>query len=162
MRFWLLKSEPNKYSWDDLKKDKNQTTSWEGVRNYQARNSLRDDCKEGDLVFFYHSRVEPQAIMGVAKVVRSGYPDHFAFQPDHMYFDPKSKQENPTWYMVDIKRIADFDPPFTLAEAKEMPGLENMTLVQRGSRLSVQPVSEDEFKLIVKLRGLDFNSLLKK
>ena len=104
-RYWLLKSEPDVFSIEDLAKAKNKTTHWDGVRNYQARNFLRDSIKKGDLVFFYHSNSEPSAIAGIAEVVKEGYPDFTAFDPDDPHFDPKSKKDQPTWYMVDIKHV---------------------------------------------------------
>jgi predicted RNA-binding protein with PUA-like domain len=147
-RFWLLKSEPEVFSIDDLEKSKHQTTYWDGVRNYQARNFLRDEMKLGDLVLFYHSNAKPPGIAGVAKVVREGYPDHTAFDKNDEHFDPKSKPEDPTWYMVDVQLVEKFDQPLSLPELRELPALSKMALLQRGSRLSVQPVSPNEFKTI--------------
>ena len=146
MRYWLMKTEPNTYSWQDLIKEK--VTSWEGVRNYQARNFMRDDMKIGDLVFIYHSVVKPMAIMGLAEVVREAYPDHFAFDAGHKYFDPKSKIDTPTWMMVDVRAKYSFRKALTLDVLKTFAGLENMMLLQKGSRLSIQPVTEAEFKII--------------
>jgi predicted RNA-binding protein with PUA-like domain len=148
-RYWLLKSEPDSYSIDDLERD--GTTSWEGVRNYQARNFLRDDMKPGDGVLFYASNTEEPGVVGVAKVVREGYPDHFAFRREHRYFDPKSVEESPTWYMVDISFVSKFRSVVTLAALKQTPGLERMVVLQRGSRLSVQPVTKAEFDTVVRL-----------
>jgi len=102
MAYWLMKTEPNTYSWQDLLSEKNKTTQWEGVRNYQARNFMRDQMKIGDQVFIYHSVVKPMAIVGIARVVREAYPDYFAFDPNSRYFDPKSPKENPRWFMVDV------------------------------------------------------------
>lgn len=152
MKYWLLKTEPNAYSWSDLKKEPNMATSWEGVRNYQARNYIRDDMKTGNLAFIYHSVVKPMAIMGIAKVIGEAYPDHFAFDPVHKYFDPKSKPENPAWMMVDVRAFREFETPITLDELKTIPGLENMVLLQKGSRLSVQPVTEKEWNIINSFR----------
>ena len=152
MRYWLMKTEPNTYSWDDLKKEKNQTTQWEGVRNYQARNFMRDDMKMGDKIFFYHSVVQPMAIFGIAEVCRESYPDHFSWDPQSKYFDPKSTPEKPRWFMVDVKYVKDFAPPITLEELKKTNGLEGMILLQKGSRLSIQPVTKKEFDIIVNLR----------
>lgn len=148
-KYWLVKSEPNAYSIDDLVKDKK--THWDGVRNYQARNFMRDDMKKGDLVLFYHSNAEPTAVVGVCEIVKEGYPDFTAFDPEAKHFDPKSKEDNPTWMMVDIKLIKKFKRPVTLKEIKEHPKLQNMRLVQRGNRLSVMPIEKKEFDLILKL-----------
>lgn len=149
MNHWLMKSEPNVYSIDDLKRDK--TTYWEGVRNYQARNFLRDSIKKGDKVFFYHSNAEPPGIAGIAEVSKSGYPDPEAFNKKSKYFDAKSKKEKPTWYVVDLKFVKKFKDILPLNELKGVKGLEKMPLLQKGSRLSVQPVSEKEWKIIEKL-----------
>lgn len=148
-RYWLLKSEPGTYSIDHLERD--GATSWEGVRNYQARNSLRDDARVGDLVLFYHSNTEPIGVAGVAKVVRAGYPDPFQFDVKNKYFDPKSKPENPTWITIDVGFVEKFAEVVPLATLKTMPGLEKMVVTQRGSRLSVQPVTKDEFEIVRKL-----------
>ena len=152
MRYWLMKTEPNTYSWNDLLQDK--VTCWEGVRNYQARNFMRDDMKIGDLVFIYHSVVKPMAIMGVAEVVKESYPDHFAFEQSHKYFDPKSKPEAPSWMMVDVRAKFSLKEPLTLAQLKTIPGLEEMMLLQKGSRLSIQPVRANEYQIIVGLAEL--------
>ena len=149
-----MKSEPNAYSIDDLAKEKNQTTFWDGVRNYQARNMLRDEIKVGDLVLFYHSNAKPMAIIGTAKVVKSGYPDHTAFDKSEKHYDPKSDPDNPTWYMVDIQLIQKFETPLTREELKAEPKLEGMVLLQKGSRLSVQPVTAAQWKIIHKLAGV--------
>ncbi len=154
MKYWLLKTEPNAFSWSDLRNETDLSTSWEGVRNYQARNYIRDDMKKGDLAFIYHSVVKPMAIMGISKVIKEAYPDHFAFDPGHKYFDPKSKPENPAWMMVDIRAYKEFESPVTLDELKTIPGLEDMVLLQKGSRLSVQPVSEKEWNIIISIRKL--------
>ncbi len=148
-KYWLVKSEPNAYSIDDLVKDKK--THWDGVRNYQARNFMRDEMKKGDLVLFYHSNAEPTAVVGVCEVIKEGYPDFTAFDPEAKHFDPKSKEDNPTWMMVDIKLIKKLKRPVTLKEIKEHPKLQNMRLVQRGNRLSVMPIEKKEFDLILKL-----------
>jgi predicted RNA-binding protein with PUA-like domain len=152
MNYWLMKTEPSVFSWDDLQKMPNQITQWEGVRNYQARNFMRDGMKLGDRVFFYHSVEKPQSIMGIAKVVREAYPDHFSLDPKSDYYDPKSTSDNPRWLMVDIQWERSFSPPITLEELKAIPTLEKMMLLQKGSRLSVQPVTTEEWKLICQLR----------
>ncbi|MCB1179482.1 MAG: EVE domain-containing protein, partial [Leptospiraceae bacterium] len=135
----------------DLENCKNQTSSWEGVRNYQARNYLRDTIKPGDDILFYHSSTDPAAAVGIATVIKQGYVDHYAFDKKSDYYDPKSKQEKPTWYMVDIKLKHIFKRPVTLKEMKGIKELSEMKLLQKGNRLSVMPVEEDEFKLIVEL-----------
>lgn len=150
-RYWLVKSEPDVFSIDNLAQAKNQTTHWDGVRNYQARNTLRDSMKLGDRVLFYHSNATPPAIVGIAKVVKEGYPDHTAFDPKDPHYDPKSKQDNPTWYMVDIQFEQKFAEPLTLPMLKAERSLEGMVLVQRGSRLSVQPVRPHEFEFVLQL-----------
>lgn len=153
-RFWLLKSEPDVFSIEDLAKSPAKTTFWDGVRNYQARNTLRDEMKKGDLVLFYHSNATPPGIAGVVKVVREGYPDHTAFDESDPHYDPKSKKSDPTWYMVDVKLVKKFKTEISLPELKATPGLEGMVLLQRGSRLSVQPVRENEFKMVLQLAGV--------
>jgi len=152
MAFWLLKTEPNTFSWQDLVASPNRSTCWEGVRNYQARNIMRDEMKIGDRVFIYHSVVKPMVIAGVAEVVREAYPDHFAWDPESPYFDAKSSPENPRWVMVDVRAEYGFDPPITRDELKDVPELAGMMLLQKGSRLSVQPVSQKEWATVLSLR----------
>lgn len=152
--YWLLKSEKDVFSIEDLEKAPQKTTSWDGVRNYQARNYMRDSMKKGDLVFYYHSNSEPSAIAGIAEVVKEGFPDSTAFDPEDSHFDPKSKRDAPTWYMVAIKHVETFEKPLSLEMLKNIEGLENMMLLQKGSRLSVQPVSESEWNVVVKLSKL--------
>ncbi|EKR63641.1 EVE domain protein [Leptospira weilii str. 2006001853] len=154
MNHWLFKTEPDVFSIDDLYNASSHIAPWEGVRNYQARNFLRDSIQKGDLVLFYHSRAKPLSIVGIAEVVKPGYPDHFAFDPSHKYFDPKSKPENPTWYMVDIKFKKKFPKPVTVEEMKTQKALKNMVLLQKGSRLSIQPVSPAEFQFVLGLAGV--------
>ncbi len=151
VRHWLLKSEPNTFSIDDLAASPNRTTCWEGVRNYQARNSLRDDFCKGDRVLFYHSACDQPAVVGTATVVKPGYPDHFAQDPKHHYHDPKCTAENPRWYMVDIKLNKKLERPVTLAEMRSHRPLDGMVLLMKGSRLSVQPVSENHFNEVLKM-----------
>jgi predicted RNA-binding protein with PUA-like domain len=150
-RYWLVKSEPDAFSFDDLLASPDRTTCWDGVRNYQARNSMRDDMTRGDLVLFYHSSTEPAAIVGVAEVVREAYPDHTAFDPKDPHFDPKSRRDAPTWMMVDLRAVEKLAKPLTLAELRGTPGLEKMALLQKGSRLSVQPVTGGEWEIIYRL-----------
>ncbi len=147
-RYWLLKSEPGAYSFADLKGEEDQTAEWDGVRNFQARNILRDEIKTGDGVLFYHSVVKPMAVVGAAVVIRGGYPDYTAWDPDSEHPDPKSTPDSPIWYMVDIKAESEFPEPVTLADIKSTPELENMALV-KNSRLSVQPVTAEEWEIIV-------------
>lgn len=153
MNYWLMKSEPNAFSIDDLEKMPQQTEHWDGVRNYQARNMMRDQMKIGDQVFFYHSNCDIPGIVGLMEVVRESYPDHTAFDPQSKYFDPKSSPENPRWFMVDIKYIRHTRRVVPLAELKEQELLENMPLVRKGNRLSIMPVAKDEWDYILRLEG---------
>jgi predicted RNA-binding protein with PUA-like domain len=153
-RFWLFKSEPNVYSIQDLAAEQGKRTTWEGVRNYQVRNMLRDDIKKGDGVLFYHSRVAPMAIAGTADVVKEGYPDHFSFDPTHKYYDVKSDPENPRWYMVDVKLTQVFATPVTREELKLDKVTAGMAVMSKGSRLSITPVTEKEFNAVHKLAGV--------
>ncbi len=148
-----MKSEPGVFSIDDLAKAKNQTTYWDGVRNYQARNFLRDEIKTGDRVIFYHSNSEPPSAVGICEVVREGYPDFTAFDSGNIHFDPKSDFDNPTWFMVDIKLIGKFKHPISLSEIRANKKLANMILVRRGNRLSVMPITKEEFDEIVSMGG---------
>lgn len=148
MRYWLVKSEPGAYSIDDLARD--GKTSWEGVRNYQARNFMRDDMRTGDGVLFYHSNANPPGVAGIARVAREGYPDPLARDPNSEYFDEKASDEDPRWFMVDIEFVETLPRIVPLSELAQTPGLEK-TLVNNKSRLSVQPVTEREFEIV---RGL--------
>ena len=150
-RYWLVKSEPETFSFDDLLASPKRTTHWDGVRNYAARNHLRD-MQKGDQVLFYHSSTKPQAIVGIAEVVREAYPDHTAFDPRDPHYDAKSKPDSPAWVMVDIKAVKPLRQPVTLDQVKQTKGLEKMALVRLG-RLSVQPVSESEFETVLNLGG---------
>ena len=150
-KYWLIKTEPGCFSIDDLAKQKNQTTHWDGVRNYRARNIMRDEMKKGDKVLFYHSNAEPPAAAGICEIVKEGYPDFTAFDPDDMHYDPKSKNDSPTWFMVDIKFVKKFKREVTLAEIKSNKKLQKMNLVQPGNRLSVMPVTKEEFEEIAKM-----------
>jgi len=149
MRYWLLKSEPSTFSIDDLKQK--GSDHWDGVRNYQARNFMRDEMTPGDLALFYHSNANPPGIIGIAKVSRKGYPDHTSWDPNSPYFDPKSSPENPRWFMVDVEFVEKFPRLIPLEELKGFKELENMTLLQKGSRLSIQKVTKQEFDFITKL-----------
>jgi predicted RNA-binding protein with PUA-like domain len=152
--YWLLKSEPSSFSLDDLKSRPNATEHWDGVRNYQARNFLRDQIKLGDLVFFYHSNIAEPAIVGIAEVVKEGYPDWTALDPENSHFDPRSTPEKPIWFMVDVRFVRELPRLVTLAELKGIPALSGMALLNR-SRLSVQPVSETEWREILRIAGVD-------
>jgi predicted RNA-binding protein with PUA-like domain len=149
--YWLVKSEPDCFSIHDLARCKNHTTFWSGVRNYQARNFMRDQMQIGDEVLFYHSSASPPTVTGTAVVVRAGYPDHTAWDPKDDHFDPKASPENPIWQMVDIKLQEVFPREVPIDELRKLPVLKNMELLKQGSRLSVQPVSEVEFETIVGL-----------
>jgi predicted RNA-binding protein with PUA-like domain len=148
--YWLIKSEPDVFSIDDLVAAPKQSTCWDGVRNYQARNTLRDQMQVGDLVLFYHSNAAPPEVAGIVRVVKPGYPDQMAFDPADPHFDPKSTPEKPTWFMVDVQFVEKFSKPLSLSQLRQMPELAQMVLLQKGSRLSVQPVRPAEFEAIVK------------
>lgn len=150
-KYWLFKSEPEAFSIDDLARAPGQTTFWDGVRNYQARNMLRDEVQTGDGVLFYHSNAAPPAIVGTAVVVRAGYPDHTAWDRRSAHPDPKSTAENPIWYMVDIRWERSFQRPLSLEELRATPVLKAMELLRRGSRLSIQPVRPAEWKAILQM-----------
>lgn len=150
-RYWLFKTEPTSFSFEDLCKAPGRTAFWDGVRNFQARNMLRDEIKPGDLVFIYHSSTDPVRIAGIAEVVRGGYPDPTAFDPKDSHYDPKSKAEAPSWYMVDIRAVKALPRLITLDELRKVKGLEKMVLLQRGSRLSIQPVRAEEWEIITSL-----------
>jgi predicted RNA-binding protein with PUA-like domain len=149
MRYWLMKCEPAAYTIDDLARDK--TTSWEGVRNFQARNFMRDQMEVGDPVLFYASNADPSGVTGLAKIARAGYPDAFAWKKGHKYFDEGSSKDKPTWYTVDIEFVERFPDVLSLETLKKTKGLETMMVTQRGSRLSVQPVTKAEYDIVVRL-----------
>jgi predicted RNA-binding protein with PUA-like domain len=151
MRYWLMKSEPGEFSIDDLERRPGQSEHWDGVRNYQARNMMRDDMKLGDRVFFYHSNCEEPGIVGLATISREAYPDPTAFDPGHKHYDCKSRPENPAWLMVDVKFERKLLRTIALAELKRYPELAELPLVRRGNRLSVMPVSEDHWRFILDL-----------
>ncbi len=151
VNYWLIKSEPGEFSIDDLKRSKEQTTYWNGVRNFQARNFMRDDMKKDDRVLFYHSNAEPNAVVGICEIVRDGYPDHTQFDADDPHFYPSAKKEDPAWFMVDVKFVKEFKHKVTLEEIKDNPKLKNMKLVQKGNRLSVMPVTKEEFDEVVRM-----------
>ncbi len=149
--YWLFKSEPHCFSIDDLKSAKNSTEAWDGVRNYQARNMLRDEIKKGDGILFYHSNANPPGVAGIAEVVKPGYPDHTARDPESEHFDPKATAEDPRWYMVDVKFKKKFDEVVPLSKLKETPGLEDMMVTRKGMMLSIQPVTKKEWEIVTKL-----------
>lgn len=149
MRYWLVKTEPESFSIQDLAAAADQTTCWDGVRNYQARNFLRDDMKLGDRVLIYHSNADPPAAVGTAKVVRESYPDSSAWDKRSKYYDEGSTADNPRWFMVDLQLDAIFPRPLPLEELRGMPKLSDMELLRKGSRLSVQPVKKTEFDAIL-------------
>jgi predicted RNA-binding protein with PUA-like domain len=151
MKYWLFKTEPESFSIDDLAAAPNQTTCWDGVRNYQARNFMRDEMRLGDRVLFYHSNANPPAIAGVAKVVREAYSDPTAWKKGDHHFEPKASPENPIWQMVDIQLEEIFPRPLELDELRKVAALKKMELLRRGSRLSVQPVTKTEFGAVLKL-----------
>ncbi|MGB5303627.1 MAG: EVE domain-containing protein [Gemmatimonadota bacterium] len=148
-RCWLMKSEPDVYSIEDLKRD--GSTCWEGVRNYQARNLMRE-MEVGDPVLFYHSNAKPPGVAGLARVARTAYPDHFSWEEGHKYFDEKSSEEDPRWWMVDIEYVDTLPEFVSLDELKAAPGLEDMVVTKR-SRLSVQPVRQSEYDIVVRMGG---------
>jgi len=149
--YWLMKTEPDCFSIDDLAASPDQTTYWDGVRNYQARNFMRDEMKLGDKVLVYHSNAKPPGVVGVAEIVRESYPDHTSWDPNDKHYDPKSTAENPRWFMVDIQFEKKFPELLSLDTLRDHASLEKMELLRKGSRLSVQPVGKDEFNYIVKL-----------
>ncbi|MFU8816943.1 MAG: EVE domain-containing protein [Pseudomonadales bacterium] len=149
MAHWLVKSEPDVFSIDDLYRSPKRTSHWDGVRNYQARNFMRDSMKKGDLVFFYHSNCDVPGIVGIAKVTREAYPDHTAFDPDDPHYDPKSDPAAPTWMMVDVQYVRKLKRNIALHELKANPELQDMALVRKGNRLSVMPVAEHEWQAVL-------------
>ncbi|MEC7706412.1 MAG: EVE domain-containing protein [Candidatus Thermoplasmatota archaeon] len=157
MLFWLMKSEPHVYPWEQLVEDGD--THWDGVRNYQARNIMRDDMQVGDFVLFYHSNCKPPHVAGIARVCREAYPDFTALDPDSNYFDPKSSPDNPRWMMVDIEAVEPLSEIVSLGDMRENELLEGMPLLRKGQRLSVQSVSEQHFKTVCRMGGLNPSSL---
>ena len=150
-RYWLFKSEPDAFSFDDLVARPDGTEPWDGVRNYQARNLLRDEVRVGDQVLFYHSRTNPPHVAGIAEVVRDGYPDPTQFDPESKYHDPKSDPDAPRWFMVDVKAVRPLERPVSLAELKENPALASMMVTRKGARLSIQPVTPAEFREVLSM-----------
>ena len=153
MNYWLLKSEPSHFSIDDLAAAPNRTTAWDGVRNFQARNFIRDGMKKGDLAFFYHSSCAEPGIVGIVEITREAYPDATAFDEKNKHFDPKSKAEDPRWFVVDAKLKRRLQQPITLAKLKKYAGdsLSGLQLLKRGNRLSVMPITKQEWQLVIEL-----------
>lgn len=149
MKYWLMKNEPDDYSIDDLAAEPNQTDHWDGIRNYQVRNFFRDTMETGDLSFFYHSNCAVPGVVGVMRIVSDAYADHTAFDPNEKYYDAKSDPDNPRWLMVDVQLVEKFDRMVTLKEMRQEPKLEGMRILQRGNRLSVTPLTKDEWDHIV-------------
>ncbi len=151
MNYWLMKSEPDAFSVTDLENSPRKTDHWDGVRNYQARNMMRDQMKKGDQVFFYHSNCPQPGIVGIMEVVREGYPDFTAFDPKHPHYDLKNDPDNPRWYMVDVRHVRTLRQPITLQELRSHRQLADMPLVRRGNRLSVMPVTKRQWDFILGL-----------
>ena len=151
-KYWLMKSEPGEFSLEDLQNAPDRTDHWDGVRNYQARNFMRDEMRQGDRVLFYHSGKKPE-VVGTARIARAGYPDHTARDPQSNHYDPKSSKENPIWYMVDVRFESAFANPIPLKALREVPALKNMFLLRKGNRLSIMPVTQKEFDTIVKMEN---------
>ena len=151
MNYWLMKSEPDTFSFLDLKSRPKRREPWDGVRNYQARNYMRDSMEIGDLVLFYHSNIKKPGVVGIAEIVSNAYPDPTAFDQKSKYFDSKSDLENPRWFLVDVAFYQDLKNIMTLDEMKEIDQLKDMKILQKGNRLSITPVKKDEFDLIVSL-----------
>jgi len=149
--YWLVKTEPESFSFDDLMKAPAKTTHWDGIRNFQARNFLRDHMRVGDEVLVYHSNAEPPAAVGIARVVREAYPDHTAFDPKHEHYDPKSDPASPTWVMVDLQAVRRLAVPVTLPIMRATKALAGMELLQKGSRLSITPLSAAEWEQVLAL-----------
>lgn len=149
MNYWLMKSEPEEFSIDDLEARPGRREPWDGVRNYQARNMMRDQMAPGDGVFFYHSNCEVPGIVGIMKVVSESYPDPTAFDPEDKHYDPKSDPDNPRWYLVDVGFVRKFKRTLPLSELRTMPALEELALVRRGNRLSVMPVTPAQWQAIL-------------
>lgn len=153
MAYWLLKTEPTSFSFADLLAAPGQTTGWDGVRNFQARNFLRDAIQVGDGALIYHSSAAPPAIAGIAEVVKAGHPDPTAFDPNDDHYDPKSDPANPTWFQVSVRAVRAIEPPLDLPRLRSVPALAKMELLRKGSRLSVQPVRPEEWNAILALVG---------
>ena len=152
-QYWLIKSEPDAFSYDDLERAKKKTTPWDGVRNYRARNFMRDDMRVGDGILYYHSNAKPPGVVGVAEVASASYPDATQFDPADSHFDPKSKKEDPRWCLVDVRAVRKLPRFVSLPDLKAEPRLVEMGVVQRGNRLSIQPVNATEWSVVLELGG---------
>lgn len=152
--FWLMKSEPGSYSIDDLKRD--GRTCWDGVRNYQARNLMRDEMKVGDLALFYHSSADPAGVAGLARVCQPAYPDPTAWDPKDGHYDPRSTPQNPVWLMVDVEFVEKFKDTVSLAALKAEKALDGLMVIKRGQRLSIQPVGQKHMRRILRMAGSGF------
>lgn len=150
-KYWLMKTEPTVFSFTDLKNRRHATDHWEGVRNYQARNFMRDEMRRGDLALFYHSNCDLPGVVGIVEVTREACPDHTAWDPASRYYDPQSTPEKPRWFMVDVTWRTDLARTVSLQEMKQVKALRGMKLLQKGQRLSVMPVTGDEFDVVVRL-----------
>jgi predicted RNA-binding protein with PUA-like domain len=157
VNYWLMKSELDVYPYTQLVAD--GSTHWDGVRNYQARNMMRDAMKVGDLVLFYHSNCKPPHVAGVARVCKEGYPDHTSWDASSNYHDPKSTADSPRWFMVDIEPVMQLPDSVSLQSVRDNPACENMLLIRRGQRLSIQPVDEDDFDTILTMGGASWDSI---
>ncbi len=153
MKYWLMKSEPDVFGIDHLAKMPKKTEHWDGIRNYQVRNMMRDEMKKGDLVLFYHSNCKEPGIVGIARIVKEAYPDFTAFDPKEKYYDPKSEPENPRWLMVDVQLVRKFKRTISLQELKSYKTLSEMIILRRGNRLSITPVSKKHWDFILKLEN---------
>lgn len=156
MNYWLFKSEPEEFSIDDLKTRARKTEPWDGVRNYQARNMMRDEMKKGDRAFFYHSNCDVPGIVGTVRITREGYPDHTAFDPKDKHYDPKSDPDEPRWFMVDVTFMRKFTQKVSLKELRDYTenSLKDLPLLRRGNRLSVMPVTRENWEFIHELAGV--------
>ena len=149
MRYWLMKTEPSEFSLDDLKRAPDGTAPWDGVRNYQARNHMRDGMRVGDRVLFYHSSTDPTAVVGTARVVREAYPDESAWNKKSPYYDPRSTPDHPVWLRVDVQFESELPHPVSLEELRKVPALKDMMVIRKGMRLSIQPVTAGEFAAVL-------------
>ena len=152
MKYWLMKSEPDVFGINDLMKRPKKTEHWDGIRNYQARNMIRDEMQKGDQAFFYHSNAKQIGIVGIMSICREAYPDYTAFDPDSKYYDPKSNPDNPRWFMIDVKHVRKFKNIITLDTLKQHADqLGDIALLKRGNRLSINPVTKKQWNYILKL-----------
>ncbi len=158
MNYWLMKSEPSTFGIDHLIACPNQTDGWDGVRNYQARNMMRDQMKLGDRVFFYHSNCHPPGIIGIMEVVQESHPDMTALDPESKYYDPKASIDNPRWFQVAVKFVDKFHQLISLEKLRLTPGLEDLALLRKGNRLSIMPITPEQWSIILRLTTSESNS----